>query len=63
MALCERMDARAYLAIARYELGRLLLPGAEGTRLLGQAAAAAEEIGMPGWLRLAHAAMALGTRA
>ena len=63
VALCERMDARAYLAIARYELGRLLLPGAEGTRLLGQAAAAAEEIGMPGWLRLAHAAMALGTRA
>jgi hypothetical protein len=26
VALCERMHARAYLSIARYDLGRLLLP-------------------------------------
>jgi DNA-binding SARP family transcriptional activator len=58
VALCERMDARAYLAIARYELGRLLLPNAEGTRLVRQAAAAAEELAMPGWMRRANAALA-----
>ena len=58
VALCERMDARAYLAIARYTLGRLLLPSAEGKRLVRQAAAAAEELAMPGWLRRANAALA-----
>jgi hypothetical protein len=55
-ALCERMDARAFLAIARYELGRLLLPSPEGTTLLEQAKAAAEELGMPGWARRAQVA-------
>ena len=40
VALCEQMNARAYLAIARYDLGRLLVPDGEGLRLLGQAAAA-----------------------
>jgi hypothetical protein len=58
VALCERMDARAYLAIARYELGRLMLPGSEGALLLEQARAAAEELGMPGWSRRAQAALA-----
>ena len=37
VALCERMDARAFLAIARYDLGRLLLAEPEGTALLEQA--------------------------
>ena len=58
VALCERMDARAYLAIARYELGRLLLPGSEGALLVEQARAAAEQLGMPGWSRRAQAALA-----
>jgi hypothetical protein len=58
VALCERMDARAYLAITRYELGRLLLPGSEGAVLLEQARAAAEELDMPGWSRRAQAALA-----
>ena len=58
MALRERMDARAYLVIARYELGRQLVPGAEGTTLIEQAGAAAEELGMPGWARRAQAALA-----
>jgi DNA-binding SARP family transcriptional activator len=56
VALCERMDARAFLAIVRYELGCLLLPSAEGTTLLEQAGAAADELGMPGWARRAQAA-------
>jgi hypothetical protein len=58
VALCERMDARAHLAITRYELGRLLLPGSEGAELLERARAAAEELGMPGWSRKAQAALA-----
>ena len=58
VALCERMDARAYLAIARYELGQLLLPGPEGTTLVEQAGAAAEQLGMPGWARRAQTALA-----
>jgi DNA-binding SARP family transcriptional activator len=57
VALCERMDARAFLAIARYDLGRLLLPDAEGTALVEQARAAADELGMPGWARRAQAAL------
>ena len=61
VALCERMDARAYLAIARYDLGRLLLPSSEGIALLDQAAAAAQELGMPGWARRAEAALAIAS--
>jgi hypothetical protein len=48
VALCERMDARAFLAIARVDLATLLLPSAEGRTLLAEARAAAEELGMPG---------------
>jgi hypothetical protein len=58
LALCERMNALAFLAITRYELGRLLLPSAEATTLLEQAGAAAEQLGMPGWARRAQAALA-----
>ena len=36
VALCERMDARAYLAIARYDLGRLLLPTRRGSGFSGR---------------------------
>jgi DNA-binding SARP family transcriptional activator len=56
IALCERMDARAFLAIARYDLGRLLLPSHEGAMLIEQARAAAEALGMPGWAKKARAA-------
>ena len=31
VALCERMDAHAFLAMARYDLGLLLLPRAAGS--------------------------------
>jgi hypothetical protein len=48
VALCERMDATAFLAMARQDLGELLLPSPEGHRLLEQARAAAGELGMPG---------------
>ena len=48
VALCERIDARAFLAMARRDLGDLLLPSAEGRRLLDEARAAANELGMPG---------------
>ena len=59
VALCERMDARAYLAIARYELGRLLLARLGGPPCSSNArCAAAEELGMPGWSRRAQAALA-----
>ncbi len=47
VALCERMDAQAFLAMARHDLGELLLPSAEGRRLLDQARAAADELGIP----------------
>jgi hypothetical protein len=57
VALCERMDARAFLAIARHDLALLLLPGEEGRRLLEQAHAAAEALGMPGWERRARSAL------
>jgi DNA-binding SARP family transcriptional activator len=46
IALCERMDARAYLAVARLDLGALLHPSIEGRRLLDQALTAADELGM-----------------
>jgi hypothetical protein len=46
IALCERMDARAYLAMTRLDLGALLLPSTEGRQLLDQALTAADELGM-----------------
>jgi DNA-binding SARP family transcriptional activator len=55
MALCERMDAQAFLAMTRADLGTLLLPSAEGRRLLDQARAAADELGMPGLAKRARA--------
>jgi DNA-binding SARP family transcriptional activator len=58
IALCERMDARAFLAMARLDLGTLLLPSAEGRRLVDQACAAADELGMPGLTKRAPAAHA-----
>jgi DNA-binding SARP family transcriptional activator len=56
VALCERIDARAFLAMARQDLGELLLPSPEGRRLLEQARAAANELGMPGLTKRAVAA-------
>jgi hypothetical protein len=56
VALRERIDARAFLAIARHDLGELLLPSAEGLRLLDQARDAADELGMPGLTKRARAA-------
>jgi DNA-binding SARP family transcriptional activator len=56
VALCERMHARAFLAMARQDLGELLLPSPEGRRLLEQARAAANELGMPGLTKRAVAA-------
>jgi hypothetical protein len=46
VALCQRMDARAFLAMARLDLGALLHPAIEGRRLLDQALTAADELGM-----------------
>jgi hypothetical protein len=46
VALCERMGAEAFLAMARHDLGSLLLPSAEGRRLVDQARAAAAELGL-----------------
>jgi hypothetical protein len=40
------MDARAFIAIARLDLGALLHPSTEGRRLLDQALTAADELGM-----------------
>lgn len=48
IALCERMDARAFLSMARADLGNLLHPAAAGRRLLRQAHADAHELGMLG---------------
>jgi DNA-binding SARP family transcriptional activator len=56
VALCERIDARAFLAMARQDLGELLLPSPEARRLLEQARAAANELGMPGLSKRAVAA-------
>jgi DNA-binding SARP family transcriptional activator len=53
IALCERMDARAFLAMARLDLGALLHPSIEGRRLLDQALTAADELGMLGLARAA----------
>jgi DNA-binding SARP family transcriptional activator len=55
VALCERIDARAFLAMARQDLGELLLPSPEGRRLIDQARAAAGELGMPGLTKRAVA--------
>jgi hypothetical protein len=46
VALCERMDARAFLAMASHDLGTLLLPSPEGRRLVDQAGAAAGDLGV-----------------
>jgi hypothetical protein len=46
IALCERMDARAFLAMARLDLGALLRQSIEGRRLLDQALTSADELGM-----------------
>jgi DNA-binding SARP family transcriptional activator len=46
IALCERTDARAFLAMARHDLGALLRPSPEGRRLLDQARADADAMGM-----------------
>lgn len=50
------MHARAFLATARQDLGELLLPYREGRRLLDQARAAANELGMPRLTKRAVAA-------
>jgi hypothetical protein len=42
------MDAQAFLAMARHDLGMLLPPSGERRRLLDQAGTAAEELGMRG---------------
>ena len=57
VALCERIDAPAYLTIARLQLGRLLQPRAEGRELLEQARADAEHLEMPGWAAQAQVAL------
>jgi hypothetical protein len=46
VALCERMDARAFLAMARHDLGTLLHPSIEARRLIDQALTVADELGM-----------------
>jgi hypothetical protein len=56
VAVCERIDARAFLAMARQDLGELLLPSPEGRRLVEQARAAANDLGMPGLTKRAVAA-------
>ena len=47
VALCERIDAQAFLAMARRDLAKLLLPTADGRVLLDQVRAAADTLGMP----------------
>ena len=56
VALCERVNARAFRAMARQDLGELLLPSPEGRRLVEHARAAANELGMPGLTKRAVAA-------
>jgi DNA-binding SARP family transcriptional activator len=46
IALCERMDARAFLAMTRLDLGALLHPSTEGRGLLDQALTAADQLGL-----------------
>ena len=47
------MDARAYLAIARRELGLLLLPTPEGQSLMAAAETVGQELGLR-WRSTAH---------
>ena len=51
VTVCERIDARAFLAMARHDLGELLLPSPEGRRLLDEARTAADELGISGFDR------------
>jgi hypothetical protein len=46
VALSERMEAEAHLAVARLELGTLLGPSDEGRRLVAQAGDAAARLGL-----------------
>jgi DNA-binding SARP family transcriptional activator/tetratricopeptide (TPR) repeat protein len=46
VALCERMQAEAHLAVARLELGTLLGSSDEGRRLVAQAGETANRMGM-----------------
>ena len=55
VALCQRIDAAAFLAMARHDLGELLVPSAEGRRLLDQAHHAARTLGMRGLVPPVHA--------
>jgi hypothetical protein len=48
VALCERMEAEAHLAVTRLELGILLGPSDEGRRLVAQAGDAASRLAMAG---------------
>ncbi len=58
IALCERTGTLVYLAVAQYELGRMLAPDEEGRRLLARARASADRLEMPGWVTRADAALA-----
>jgi len=57
VALCERMDAPTYLAMAQLDLGRLLIAEPEGRELLTRAHGAAQRLGMPGWAARAEEAL------
>jgi hypothetical protein len=46
IALCKRMDARAFLAMATLDVGALLHASIEGGGLVDQALSAAKELGM-----------------
>jgi uncharacterized tellurite resistance protein B-like protein len=54
--LCAQMHAPVFAAIARTDLGRVLLPSPRGAALLDHAQAAAETLGMPGWAARAQTA-------
>ena len=60
IARCRRLGARPYLARTEYEYGRALIARgrdrARARELIASARAAAEELGMPGLVRLADAA-------
>jgi hypothetical protein len=56
IALCERMEARAFLAMARLDLATLVLQSAEGHRLIDQARTVGDQLGMPGLAKRATAA-------
>jgi hypothetical protein len=46
LSSCERMEIHAYLPRASHELGELLLPAAEGRRLIHQARSEAADVGI-----------------